>query len=407
MRFFRLVIPFFGLLAVGSCAKKTEEAQSAASRTPGPEAEITYKVVEAPEWTALFNRTSGWFGGDGIFAIPFTGVDAPATSQQDSILFVFSDTMFGQIRGGKLQPGYKMVNNSVMVLKGTEPASDQARFLVHQNTQDEPVALFVPKTPLAERGQYYWLGDGFVNHHKDSSLYIFAYRIRNTNTGEAFPFREVGNAVIAIPQGSKYPFQNQRQLDLTFFTSSETDAGYTSFGAGVLANTAAAGAASPDEFIYVYGIRGKAKELVAARVSPSAFENFSGWQFWDGTTWTLDAKNLAPIEDSVSNEMSVTPIGKNKYALIYQYGGILPTLYMQIGPTPVGPFGPRQKIWNTSVDIRAENLFTYNAKAHPAISKPGQLLVSYNVNSFKFFEQIKEIPNLYRPRFIKIVFDQK
>jgi hypothetical protein len=300
-----------------------------------------------------------------------------------------------------------MVNNSVMILEGTEPVNNKARFLVNRNGKNEPTSLFVPKTPLAKPGQYYWLGDGFVNHGKDSSLYIFAYRIRNTNTDEAFPFREVGNAVIAIPRSSTFPFQNQRQLDLPFFTSSETEPDYTSFGVGLLANTAAARAASPDEFIYVYGIRGKAKELVAARVSPAAFENFSGWQFWDGKTWTPDVKNMAAIEDSVSNELSVTPIGPNRYALVYQYGGIMPTLYMQVGPTPVGPFGPRQKIWNTADDIKEENLFTYNAKAHPALSKPGELLVSYNVNSFKFFDQIKEIPNLYRPRFIKIIFDQK
>jgi hypothetical protein len=31
---------------------------------------LKYTVAEAPEWTALLNRSSGWFGGDGIFTIP-------------------------------------------------------------------------------------------------------------------------------------------------------------------------------------------------------------------------------------------------------------------------------------------------------------------------------------------------
>jgi len=34
-----------------------------------------YSVEAAPEWTNLFNRTSGWFGADGIFSIPLSGVD--------------------------------------------------------------------------------------------------------------------------------------------------------------------------------------------------------------------------------------------------------------------------------------------------------------------------------------------
>ncbi len=47
--------------------------------------------------------------------------------------------------------------------------------------------------------------------------------------------------------------------------------------------------------------------------------------------------------------------------------------------------------------------FAYNAKGHPAISQPGELIVSYNVNSFAFWEQIESYPNLYRPRFFKII----
>src|SRR5690606_15683793 len=115
----------------------------------------------------------------------------------------------------------------------------------------------------------------------------------------------------------------------------------------------------------------------------------------------------AALADSVSNELSVSPIGKNRYALVYQYGGIFPTICMQIGPTPVGPFGPRLTVWDTSDDLKADpSLFSYNAKAHPAISGPGELIISYNVNSFKFFEVIESIPNLYRPRFIRVKFHQ-
>jgi hypothetical protein len=157
----------------------------------------------------------------------------------------------------------------------------------------------------------------------------------------------------------------------------------------------------------VYGVRGKAKELIVARVKPELFENFSTWEFYNGSTWSSVFNSARPIADSVSNELSVTPLGNNRYALIYQYAGIMPTIYMQIGRSPVGPFGPRQKIWNTADDIKEKDLFTYNAKAHPAISNPGELLVSYNVNSFNFSKRIEQIPNLYRPRFVRIRFDNK
>jgi hypothetical protein len=386
-----LLLSFIGF----SCGVKTDTQEE-------PDARLTYTVEPAPEWTALFNRTQGWFGGDGIFAIPFSGKDQ-SDSSNDSILFLFSDTMVGEIHDGKLMPGYAMVNNSVMVLHGKAPSAEKADFLINKNKEQEPVSLFVPQSPDKQKGDYYWLGDGFVNHAMDSSLCLFAYRIRNTNDNSAFPFREVGNNLIIIPKTSKYPFSDQRQLDLPF--SSGKDSLSTSFGVGVLANTAAAGVNDADEYIYVYGVRGRAKQLVASRVKPAQLADFTAWEFYNGSGWSSKPEEAQPISDSVSNELSVTPIGKNKYALIYQYAGLMPTIYMQVGPSPVGPFGPREKIWSTADDIKEKDLFAYNAKAHPAISKPGELLVSYNVNSFNFAKQIEEIPNLYRPRFVRIVFN--
>jgi len=383
---------FFCLL---SCSKQAKEPVAAK--------EFHYEVEPAPAWTALFKRTQGWFGGDGIFAIPFSGVDSGAAG--DSTLFLFSDTMNGEIRDTVLLPGYSMVNNSVMVLKGNEPDADAAKFLINKK-DEKPVSLFVPSTPRTQKGNYYWLGDGFVDHAADTSIYIFGYRIMNTNDGSMFPFREEGGTLIVIPHKSKFPFSDQRQVDLPF-PSQQEDPLSPSIGAGVFVNTAAAGAPAPDDFIYIYGVRGKAKELIAARVKPGAVEDFPSWEFRSAGGWTHDLKQAAGLEDSVSNEMSVSPIGPNQYALVYQLGGILPTICMQVGPTPYGPFGPRMKIWDTSKDIRGDHLFTYNAKAHPALSKPGELLVSYNVNSFKFDDQIRKIPDLYRPRFIKVIFNNK
>ena len=377
-----------------SCSRNLD---SDASEAP---AGITYQVEDAPEWTALFKRSQGWFGGDGIFAIPFSGKDRTENAS-DSILFVFSDTMVGEITDGKLTPGYKMINNSVMVLEGEAPDESKADFRVNRGAGGEPRTLFVPSSPASQEGDYFWLGDGFVNH-SNNNLYLFAYRIRNTNTSDDFPFREVGNTLLVISDGSTYPYDDHKQLDLAF---SDFEApGHISFGVGILDNTAEAGVPSADGFVYVYGIRGSNKELLAARMKPEEVEDFSSWQFWDGNGWSPNIKAIAPVADSVSNELSVTPVG-DQYALIYQYAGIYPTIYMQLGPTPAGPFGPRRKIWETTDYLEDKDLFSYNAKAHPAISKPGELLVSYNVNSFKFFEVIERMPNLYRPRFVRIKFN--
>src|SRR3546814_6250864 len=61
---------------------------------------LDFTVTEAAEWTALFDRTSGWFGADGIFALPLSGVDQAGGS--DSTMLIFSDTMVGEIKDGQL-----------------------------------------------------------------------------------------------------------------------------------------------------------------------------------------------------------------------------------------------------------------------------------------------------------------
>lgn len=396
LQFVLVVLVFF------SCSRQKDSGETAAQNRKD---EVHFTVERAPEWTALFKRSSGWFGGDGIFAIPYSGVDQK-NGPGDTVLFVFSDTMIGEIEDGKLQPGYTMVNNSMARLTGGEARKEAIEFLVARDKKGDPATVFVPRTPESQPEDYYWLGDGFVNQEKDNNLYLFAYRIQNTTEKDAqFPFREVGNVLIVIPEKSTFPFKEHRQLDIPFFSSTGGDGAYVSFGSGLLVNTPEAGVAGGDGFVYVYGVRGPKKELVTARIKPATFEDFDQWEFWDGSGWSGNSGTLEAISDSVSNELSVVPVAEDKYALIYQYGGIFPSIYMQVGPTPAGPFGPRIKVWDTKNDISDPDLFTYNAKAHPAISGPGELLVSYNVNSFKFFDVIEDKPNLYRPRFIKIKFD--
>ena len=57
---------------------------------------------------------------------------------------------------------------------------------------------------------------------------------------------------------------------------------------------------------------------------------------------------------------------------------------------------------NTRVFIDDLDFYTYNAKAHPNLSKPGEILISYNVNSFDFLDDIVKHPYHLRPRFISV-----
>ncbi|KAA8479091.1 uncharacterized protein DUF4185 [Arcticibacter tournemirensis] len=361
---------------------------------------LKYSVEEAPEWSALFKRSSGWFGGDGIYTIPLNAPENRFAGAAGKTLFLFSDSMIGTIIGDSLQDGSRMIHNSVAVLNGNKPLPENMEFHWKKNEKGEAETLFEPLTPSTQKDDYYWLGDGFVNPQLNNALYIFGYRIHNVSEG-AFGFREVGNTLIKIPAGSKPPFSDYQQMDTPFFLKDE-DGDIGSFGAGIFVNTKDSGAPSPDGYVYIYGVRGKAKNLLVARVKPEDFERFKRWRFWDGKSWNANINKAAVLTNAVSNELSVSPLPDGRYALVFQVNGIGTTVGLRLGSSPVGPFGPIIKIWDSSKDAEEKTYIMYNAKVHPSLSAPGELLISYNVNSVDFLRDLKKNPYLYRPRFIRV-----
>ncbi len=341
-----------------------------------------------------------------MFSIPRRAADTVGGWQSTETMLVFSDSFWGSKSGGKLEPGARMTNNVVAMLPAGTREVDQVEFYSGPEKDGQRTSVFVPSTPAAKAGQYYWLGDGFVNPDRANTTYIFAYRMENT--GEAvFGFREDGNVLIAIDANDQPPFTEHRQMDTPLYIEADEathGAGY-SFGAAIMANTAWAGAPHADGFVYVYGVRGPTKELLVSRVSPADFENFSRWQYWDGEDWQSDIRNAKATTTNVSNELSMMPLADGRYLLVFQQNGIEPHIGLRVGLSPAGPFGPIVNVYDCPEPLAIESLYAYNAKAHPHLSQPGELLISYHVNSFDFLSDFGKYPDMFSPRFVRLVFE--
>lgn len=360
--------------------------------------ELHYTVEAAPEWTNLFYRKSGWFGADGIFSIPLSGIDQVGNVGNRETLLLFSDTYIGEVGpDGKPEPGNQMVNNTVAIVQGNSASPDSIQFYYKTDAKGRPQTFFVPQNTRGKK-QHFWLGDGFVNRERHNTMYLFAYHIQITGEG-VFDFIEPDVSIIALPAGSRPPFEQQRQLKTPLHINIP-NLGEGNFGAGILVNTTWAGAPNPDGYVYVYGCIGQDKNLVAARVKPPYFEDFSQWRYWDGSNWNADITALKPITNAASNELSVTPLPDGRYALIFQVLGLSDKVGMRIGASPVGPFDDIREIWRTPE--ADQGLFCYNAKAHPNLSKPGELLISYNTITLDFWKDIQKDAHIYRPRFVRL-----
>lgn len=388
------------LLAACDATGVADPAAEVADTAAASDALARVTVEPAPEWTALFDRDSGWTGADGIYSIPLSGDDTPGSATRTA--FVFSDTFIGDVNpDGTRAPGTVMVNNTAALLGGAVPDPGRIRFYWGREG-GQARAVFVPQTPDAEPGDYYWLGDAFVNPALGGATHVFAHRVR---AGGPAGFEFVGGALITLPPGASPPFADQVQVDLPFFREAQGGRGPMSWGSGIFVNTAEAGAPDPDGYVYVYGVEEPPlnKRLIAARVRPEDFLDFGAWRFYDGAGWSPNVEDAARITGRVSNELSVTPLPGGGYALVFQLDTIGRDVAARVGPTPVGPFGPFRRLYEAPEPALLDGVFTYNAKAHPHLSAPGTLLISYNVNTSEFFDHFR-YADIYRPRFIRVRF---
>lgn len=362
------------------------------------------RSTAAPEWDRLLTRNSGWFGGDGIFAVPMDGAEFRPAAEKTRTLFIFSDSVVADTVGETIErKDFKMVHNCIAYLDGGEPDPSKFQFYIHKDENGQPTSLFVPNTPNTRPGEYYWMGDGFVNVELDSTLYIFAYPVKDTIIpGSFFEFEQTGVHIIAIPKGSKPPFKEQRQLETPFFFPLE-NWNKATMGSGIFVNTEWAGAPKPDGYIYVMGIGGQNQGLVMSRVKPKEFEQFGKWEFADGKGgWTTDLTKTKPVTRFVSNEMSLSPMPDGRLILAHQYFGMENEVAVQVTKNPAGPYLPVRKVWRCPEWEADFDYFAYNAKGFPHLSKPGELLIAYNVNSMDFWNDILREPRLCRPRFFRL-----
>lgn len=362
-------------------------------------------VQRATDWENLFKRTNGWTGADGIYSIPLNGVDSSGANVPQT-MFVFGDTFIGHVKAnGAHAAGTKMVNNTAALLNGTQADAGQISFY-WGTVNNAPAAMFVPNTPLSQPGDWYWFKDGMVVEH---NLYLFASRMRSDpNQPPPFSFAVAGTSLIVVDltQSGTNPAAMPaaaRQIDTPFLFQPTDGRGLMAIGEGILANTVAAGAPQPDGYLYVYGLQNDwaNKRLLAACVAPEELEDFDAYSFWDGHNWVTGLEHAAPIAERVSSELSVTGVSTGDYVLVSQQDTLGPNTQLNFGPSPIGPFGPAEIVWTCPEAAGDPNIFCYNAKAHPHLSAPGTLLISYNVNSLNF-NQLLSDADIYRPRFLTV-----
>ena len=359
---------------------------------------VLLRTETAPEWTNLFNRNQGWTGADGIYSIPLDGSEQYSENSAENTLFLFSDTFIGSVDDDSLRVNASLVNNTLGLLKGNFPLEEKIEFTWGGKGEAKPSAVFVPNTPESESGNWYWLMDGIAI---GDTVYVYGMRLRKPPD----PWEILGVSLISFCVDDSLNLIDVKQVDTPLMAES-VDGKDIIIGQAIMPMTTVSGNPGADGYIYVYGpISGfGTREMASSRFLPEDIRDFSKYRFWDGSNWVTDIAQCAGITRNISMEFSVTPLANGRFITVFQLNTVGRSLAVRFGESPVGPFEYYKIIWDCPESDIWSNAFAYNAKAHPHLSKPGELLISYNVNSSGW--DSFTYADIYRPRFIVLNFEK-
>jgi len=355
-----------------------------------PSTEMPLKTTDAPEWDQIFKRTSGsgWYSGDGVFMVPFSGDDRQGQKQRTKTLILFSDshTCADMDANSYVVSGDRMMNHAIGILSPLQdPTNPQFTDVEYHWGENDGKRITGDRNIFIEHA---WAMDGI---YLDGKIHMFM-------TVEVDKAGVSGVNMVHIPiVDNEIDLNNSADMmETTPFFYAEED-NNTRLGSALMDNSILGGAHTPDGYIYVYGAR-KIKTrrgAVVARVAKTDFTDFSKYEFWNGSQWTSSFMDLDTDDAEIfpivsSDRYSVTPIRTGpfagKYMAIYSRKLSQPVVEYKIADTPIGPWSDGVPVWGIvdEMDELGPNIPNfYGAKAHQHLSQPGELLVSYCVNCYQ------------------------
>lgn len=328
------------------------------------------RVVIDQEFNDFFNlKGEGFTGADGTYSVLLP---------DGRTVWIFGDTFVGAVNDDntrtKTDPIY--IRNSFMVQDG-----NNFEFL-YNDTGKVNRSVMIPSQVVesnfktSEYDEWYWPGDGYVH---DNQLKVFASQFYQVDTG-MWGFEWDGTALIS------FSLPDFKQVEVEYF-----DYGFKNgvhYGHAVLENK---------EYIYIYGLCEGKPHVARAMINHIGGE----WEFFNGKDWSLKPEDTKPMaEVRGSEQFSVLKI-KDKFYYITQDGGLSPDIYVYSSNKPYWGWTSEKLLYTTPLDTLNEDIFTYNAIAHPQFIDKRGILISYNTNSFKLSDHYKDA-GIYRPRFIRV-----
>lgn len=339
-----------------------------------------FTVEPLPHYEALFERPSGWSGGDGAYSTALGS---------NRFLWLFGDTLMGEVKDGRRVIA-GMVPNSIAIQTGNEPQALSINFF--------PDGGSMPFLKPREGPGWFW---PYHALRTPDGLYLFLLQVERAEAPPPFGFMLVANWLGHIANPEDPP-------DRWIFSQHKIPWGNAQrqFGSFVLMEGG---------YAYIYGTvaepakQGITWNMILARAPMGRLADFQSWHFFRDGEWIANGDRAGRICANVASEFSVSfhpPV--NRYVLVYTEKGFSQgpdKTVLRLAPSLYGPWSDPIQIYRCPEAERDPRLCCYAAKGHPEIALSSrELLLTYVANSCTGDLKVLSDANLYRPRFLRIHF---
>ncbi|TDE09902.1 DUF4185 domain-containing protein [Jiangella asiatica] len=336
----------------------------------------------------LFREDEFWVGGDSAYSVPVG---------EDRAVWIFADTFISARGGERRSADSTMINNSVGIQDGLDPATGTMRFFWRRRADGRPASFLG-----TDDHTFLWPCNAVL---LDGRLLLFAMRVRSRKmtpeeyerAGNLASFELVGWVARLVENPLDDP-DRWRVRDL--------DTGTCRF-----ATTLGAGALLVDgDHLYAHASAGsdtRGQYLARWRIADAADGHLTDREWWFGPDagWLSEHAPLptvpAPTVDAPQTEFTVHRDAAGRLVWVQTDGLFRADIVVREGERPEGPWTPFAPVYHPP-EGDVEGGFVYGAKAHPEQrGAGGDLVLTYNNNALRS-EMLMGRPELYYPTFVRV-----
>lgn len=316
------------------------------------------------DYNDYLTRYQNWNGGDGCYSVLLP---------DGRIVWSFQDSFFGPVGADRNRTNNVMRRNAAHLQLDTSLQS----FVQLNPGRGIESQTWIKYGAEPEDQDWYWPGAGQVHNGKFQMLLS---HVKKTGNG-MWDFLHVSTDLAIFDLPSMQLDHIVKDKDLS-------------------ANYSAGSVKAPDGYTYMYATEGGflTSYMYVAR---AAGNDLNGkWEYYDGNGWSE-----TPVKYNVCSDISQPNVfyKDGKYYLVSQQIIFGLDIYILESSTPVGPWTNKRTLYRVPEKYTGD-MFTYNAFVHHALSREGELVISYNINTHDFATNFNKpgSADRYRPYFVRV-----